>query len=145
MERAFGLLVGRWGVFWKKLSCKPARYKLVIQAAVRLHNIAQGYACDWTAREEAQARRRAASYARTEGEEDDAGTQVDTSASDEVRRPRYGAACPSGAGSGRYDLGRTSHHATVVPSRQRRAQIAAALARAGLARPAPRAESTTGE
>ena len=62
VERAFGLLVGRWGIFWKRLLCHQSRYRLVIRAAVRLHNIAQSYACEWTAQDEMGARQRAAMH-----------------------------------------------------------------------------------
>ena len=135
MERAFGLLVGRWGIFWKRLLCHQSRYRLVIRAAVRLHNIAQSYACEWTAQDEMGARQRAAMHgaAQAAGEPEDLGTELDPSASDEVcgrnreewRRQRE-------------THGRSSHHAAPVPARTRRQALSAALARSGLQRPAPR-------
>ena len=142
VERAFGLLVGRWGIFWKRLLCAPDKQRLVIGAAVRLHNIAQEYACEWSAQDEGRARRRAERRAESsapggaagEDGEQDQGTEVDTSASDEVSQRSSGADWRR-----RRDTeGAPSHHAAPEPSRARRDRITAALANAGLQRPAPR-------
>jgi hypothetical protein len=39
IERAFGILTQRWGIFWRPLECAMDRWSLVIQAAAKLHNI----------------------------------------------------------------------------------------------------------
>ncbi len=39
IERAFGLLVGRWGVFWRPLRVEFSKISLVIGVACKLHNI----------------------------------------------------------------------------------------------------------
>ena len=143
VERAFGLLVGRWGIFWKRLLCAPDKQRLVIGAAVRLHNIAQEYACEWSAQDEGRARRRAERRAAEQrtgrggaaGEdEQDQGTEVDTSASDEVSQRSSG----SDWRRRRDTEGAPSHHAAPEPSRARRERITAALSNARLQRPAPR-------
>lgn len=38
IERAFGLLTSRWGVFWRPLSCAFKKRPLVITVAALLHN-----------------------------------------------------------------------------------------------------------
>lgn len=39
IERAFGLLVGRFGVFWRPLRMKMSHIPLVIRVCCKLHNI----------------------------------------------------------------------------------------------------------
>jgi hypothetical protein len=39
VERAFGLLVQRWGVFWRALRVQVKRIPLIISVACKLHNI----------------------------------------------------------------------------------------------------------
>lgn len=39
IERALGVLMRRWGVFWRPLECSTPLKLLIIQAAVRLHNL----------------------------------------------------------------------------------------------------------
>jgi hypothetical protein len=38
IERAFGVLTKRWGVFWRPLSCAYDRWSLVCTVAAKLHN-----------------------------------------------------------------------------------------------------------
>jgi hypothetical protein len=38
IERAFGLLTKRWGVFWRRLECAMERWGLVCNVAAKLHN-----------------------------------------------------------------------------------------------------------
>jgi hypothetical protein len=38
IERAFGMLTKRWGIFWRPLSCQFIRWSLVVTAAAKLHN-----------------------------------------------------------------------------------------------------------
>eukprot|EP01138_Halocafeteria_seosinensis_P009305 gb/GECG01009509.1/.p1 GENE.gb/GECG01009509.1/~~gb/GECG01009509.1/.p1 ORF type:complete len:440 (+),score=36.00 gb/GECG01009509.1/:1-1320(+) len=40
IERAFGLLVERWGIFWRPLRCAYSRWTLVCAVAAKLHNYA---------------------------------------------------------------------------------------------------------
>jgi hypothetical protein len=39
IERAFGLLTKRWGIFWRELSCNFKRWPLIIMVCCKLHNI----------------------------------------------------------------------------------------------------------
>jgi hypothetical protein len=39
IERAFGILVARWGIFWRPLQCAFDRQPLVINVAAKLHNL----------------------------------------------------------------------------------------------------------
>lgn len=39
IERAFGLLVQRWGIFWRPLRVDMQRIPLIITVACKLHNI----------------------------------------------------------------------------------------------------------
>lgn len=39
MERAFGVLINRWGIFWRPLQCCYTRWRLIIQVTFCLHNI----------------------------------------------------------------------------------------------------------
>ena len=38
-ENAYGMLKGRWGIFYKKCECKLYNIKYVIMAVVLMHNI----------------------------------------------------------------------------------------------------------
>jgi hypothetical protein len=38
IERAFGMLTKRWGIFWRPLSCQFYRWSLVVTVAAKLHN-----------------------------------------------------------------------------------------------------------
>jgi len=38
VERAFGLLTQRWGIFWRPLRCQFDKWTLVCQVAAKLHN-----------------------------------------------------------------------------------------------------------
>jgi hypothetical protein len=38
IERAFGLLTQRWGIFWRPLRCAATRWTLVCQVCAKLHN-----------------------------------------------------------------------------------------------------------
>jgi hypothetical protein len=38
IERAFGILVKRWGIFWKALTIKLSNIPMVIRTACKLHN-----------------------------------------------------------------------------------------------------------
>jgi len=38
VERGFGMLVMRWGIFWRKLTCDFERWTLVISVCMKLHN-----------------------------------------------------------------------------------------------------------
>jgi hypothetical protein len=39
IERAFGILVKRWGILWRKLNCAFERWNLVLIVCAKLHNI----------------------------------------------------------------------------------------------------------
>lgn len=39
IERTFGLITQRWGIFWRPLRCDLAKWPLVIQVAFKLHNL----------------------------------------------------------------------------------------------------------
>ena len=39
IERAFGLLVARWGIFWRALRYSQAQIELIVQVCMKLHNI----------------------------------------------------------------------------------------------------------
>ena len=39
IERAFGLLVARWGIFWRALRFSPAKIELIVNVCCKLHNI----------------------------------------------------------------------------------------------------------
>lgn len=39
IERAFGMLTRRWGIFWRPLQCAQDRWALVCNVAAKLHNI----------------------------------------------------------------------------------------------------------
>lgn len=39
IERAFGILVQRWGVFWRPLRTSMENVALIISVAIKLHNI----------------------------------------------------------------------------------------------------------
>ena len=38
IERAFGLLTKRWGIFWRPLSCRQSKWSTVCTVAAKLHN-----------------------------------------------------------------------------------------------------------
>jgi hypothetical protein len=38
IERAFGVLTQRWGVFWRELKCSFDKWTLVVTVAAKLHN-----------------------------------------------------------------------------------------------------------
>jgi DDE superfamily endonuclease len=40
IERAFGMLVARWGILWRSMSCSLVHSLWVVQAVLRLHNFA---------------------------------------------------------------------------------------------------------
>jgi hypothetical protein len=39
IERAFGMLVRRWGIFWRPLICSYERWSLVVLTCMKLHNL----------------------------------------------------------------------------------------------------------
>ena len=39
IERAFGILVSRWGIFWRLLRFSQAQVELIVQVCMKLHNI----------------------------------------------------------------------------------------------------------
>ncbi|MGH7974447.1 MAG: transposase family protein [bacterium] len=39
VEQAFGILVRRWGILWRKLECAMSRWKEIIVCCMKLHNI----------------------------------------------------------------------------------------------------------
>jgi len=39
IERAFGILTRRWGIFWRPLQCDPSKWTLIIQVCAKLHNV----------------------------------------------------------------------------------------------------------
>ena len=39
IERAFGILTRRWGIFWRPLSMAMSRWSLVITVCAKLHNL----------------------------------------------------------------------------------------------------------
>ena len=39
IERAFGMLVRRWGVLWRRLSCNFTKWSLVVAVCAKLHNL----------------------------------------------------------------------------------------------------------
>jgi len=39
VECAFGMLVQRWGIFWRQLRCKFDNLAVVVTCAVKLHNL----------------------------------------------------------------------------------------------------------
>lgn len=39
IERAFGLFIGCWGLFWRPLSVAKSRIPLIVRCAMKLHNI----------------------------------------------------------------------------------------------------------
>jgi hypothetical protein len=39
IERAFGMLINRWGIFWRELDCSFCRWPLVISVCIKLHNV----------------------------------------------------------------------------------------------------------
>jgi hypothetical protein len=39
IERAFGMLAARWGIFWRPLICAVDRWPSVIQVAAKLDNV----------------------------------------------------------------------------------------------------------
>ena len=39
IERAFGILVRRWGIFWRALQCDMSRWSLITRVCAKLHNI----------------------------------------------------------------------------------------------------------
>jgi hypothetical protein len=39
IERAFGMLVRRWGILWRPLICSYERWSLVIMTVMKLHNL----------------------------------------------------------------------------------------------------------
>jgi len=39
IERAFGILTRRWGIFWRPLNCDPTKWTLIIQVCAKLHNV----------------------------------------------------------------------------------------------------------
>ena len=45
IENAFGILMQRWGLFWRKLRISPARASKFISAGVKLHNFIVDFRC----------------------------------------------------------------------------------------------------
>jgi hypothetical protein len=39
IERAFGLLTRRWGIFWRPLTCDHGRWHLIATVCAKLHNL----------------------------------------------------------------------------------------------------------
>jgi DDE superfamily endonuclease len=39
IERAFGLLTRRWGIFWRPLSCDYGHWNIIAQVCAKLHNV----------------------------------------------------------------------------------------------------------
>jgi hypothetical protein len=39
IERAFGILVQRWGILWRELTCAHSRWPLVVAVCAKLHNL----------------------------------------------------------------------------------------------------------
>jgi hypothetical protein len=39
IERAFGILIQRWGIFWRPLRCSMENIVLIITVAIKLHNL----------------------------------------------------------------------------------------------------------
>jgi hypothetical protein len=39
IERAFGMLIKRWGIFWRPLTCSYERWSLVVMVCMKLHNL----------------------------------------------------------------------------------------------------------
>ena len=39
VERAFGMMVKRWGIFWRPLLSSYSRWRLVISVCAQLHNL----------------------------------------------------------------------------------------------------------
>lgn len=39
IERAFGMLINRWGIFWRELDCAFPRWPLIITVCMKLHNL----------------------------------------------------------------------------------------------------------
>ena len=39
IERAFGMLTRRWGIFWRPLTCDMSRWPLIITVCAKLHNV----------------------------------------------------------------------------------------------------------
>jgi hypothetical protein len=39
IERAFGILTARWGIFWRPLSCEFSKWSVVIRVCAKLHNL----------------------------------------------------------------------------------------------------------
>ena len=44
-ERSFGILVGRWGMFWRPLKCTVAKNAVVTWVSTHLFQIVQLYTC----------------------------------------------------------------------------------------------------
>lgn len=42
IERAFGLLIRRWGIMWRALECAAWKWPLIVQVCCRLHNLCLG-------------------------------------------------------------------------------------------------------
>ena len=39
IERAFGILTRRWGIFWRPLTCAYEKWPLIVQVCAKLHNL----------------------------------------------------------------------------------------------------------
>jgi hypothetical protein len=39
IERAFGILTRRWGIFWRPLACDISRWNIVMRVCAKLHNL----------------------------------------------------------------------------------------------------------
>ena len=39
IERAFGFLTRRWGIFWRPMSCDYGRWNIIAQVCAQLHNV----------------------------------------------------------------------------------------------------------
>ena len=46
MEYTFGEIGLRWGIFWKRLCCSLANATIIIEGAMRLHNLMVDYRKD---------------------------------------------------------------------------------------------------
>jgi len=41
IEQAFGILVRRWGILWRRLECHMSKWSLIVMCCMKLHNICQ--------------------------------------------------------------------------------------------------------
>ena len=107
VERAFGLLVGRWGLLWRPLKVKGRNRAVMLDAIVRLHNLCVDETVDWSMREEQQVREAAGLVRTADGrwmERDNvtklAGTEVPCNAHAEAARRGNDGATDASCGTG---------------------------------------------